>query len=81
MGALEDHQLQGLRLQAEVDGPLELLRSVTSVNAELLGREDLGRIAVGARGDVVILAGNPLEDPSPLWAPGGRIVVQGGRRV
>ena len=37
MGALDDEQLHGLRLQAEVEGPLALLRAATSVNAELPG--------------------------------------------
>jgi imidazolonepropionase-like amidohydrolase len=79
MGALEDEQLQGLRLQAEVEGPLALLRSATSGNAELLGRDDVGRIAVGAAGDLLVLDGNPLEDPSVLWAgPDRRTVIQGG---
>ena len=80
MGALEDHQLQGLRLQAEVDGPLETLRSVTSVNAALLGRDDLGRIAPGARADIVILPGDPLVDPALLWGD-ERIVIHQGRVV
>ena len=38
MGVLEDEQLNGLRLQAEVDGIWTALRSATSVNAELIGR-------------------------------------------
>ncbi len=82
MGALEDHQLAGLRLQADVEGPLETLRSATSVNAALLRRDDLGRIAPGMRGDLVIFDGNPLEDASLLWDDGPRrTVVQGGARV
>jgi imidazolonepropionase-like amidohydrolase len=81
MGELEDHQLQGLRLQVEVEGALETLRSATTVNAALLGREDLGRIVVGAAADLVIFEGNPLEDPELLWAPGGRTVIAGGRPV
>ncbi|MFU8874683.1 amidohydrolase family protein [Micromonospora sp. SL4-19] len=82
MGVLEDEQLTGLRLQVEVDGALETLRSATSVNAEIIGRPDLGRIAVGARADLVILPGNPLEDPSILWAhPRHRMVVKDGRLV
>jgi imidazolonepropionase-like amidohydrolase len=81
MGDLEDHQLQGLRLQAEVDGALETLRSATSVNAALLGRDDLGRIAVGAPADLVVFDGNPLEDPQLLWAPAGRTVIAGGAVV
>ncbi|HEX5406844.1 MAG TPA: amidohydrolase family protein, partial [Pseudonocardiaceae bacterium] len=48
MGALEDEQLAGLRLQLEVDGALATLRSATSVNADLLGRSDLGRLRPGA---------------------------------
>src|SRR5256884_1534810 len=42
MGALDDEQLHGLRLQAEVEGPLPWLRSATSVNAELLRPDDPG---------------------------------------
>jgi len=81
MGALEDHQLHGLRLQADVEGPLETLRSATSVNAALLRRDDLGRIGVGMRGDLVVFAGNPLEDPALLWSDAGRTVIAGGRRI
>ncbi|MEU8263056.1 amidohydrolase family protein [Micromonospora sp. NPDC048999] len=82
MGMLEDEQLTGLRLQVEVEGALETLRSATSVNAEIIGRPDLGRIAVGARADLVILPGNPLEDPSLLWAdPRHRSVVKDGQLI
>jgi imidazolonepropionase-like amidohydrolase len=80
IGPLEDEQLHGLRLHAELEGPLATLRSVTSVNADLLGRGDLGRIAAGAAADLVILDGNPLEQPSLLWA-GRRTVIQAGIRV
>jgi imidazolonepropionase-like amidohydrolase len=82
MGALDDDQLHGLRLQAEVEGPLALLRAATSVNAELLGRDDLGRIGPGAVADLLVLDGNPLRDPSVLWGgPDRRAVFQGGIRV
>jgi imidazolonepropionase-like amidohydrolase len=64
MGALDDEQLHGLRLQAEVEGPPALLRSATSVNAELLGRDDLGWIGPGAVADVLVLDGDRLKDPS-----------------
>lgn len=82
MGALEDDQLLGLRLQVDVDGPLLALRSATSVNATLLGRNDLGRISVGAVGDVVVLDGNPFENPAVLWAGSERrTVIQAGQVV
>ena len=82
MGALDDEQLHGLRLQAEVEGPLALLRAATSVNAELLGRDDLGRIGPGAAADLLVLDGDPLRDPSVLWGdPNRRAVYQAGIRV
>jgi imidazolonepropionase-like amidohydrolase len=82
MGALDGEQLHGLRLQAEVEGTLAALTAATSANADLLGRDDLGRIRPGAIADLLVLDGNPLEDPSVLWAgPERRAVFQGGTRV
>lgn len=80
MGSLEDDQLLGLRLQSEVMKPLELLRSVTSTNAELLNRADIGRIMPGAKADFLVLTGNPLDDVSLLWRE-TRVVVQAGQVV
>lgn len=67
MGELENEQLQGLRLQTEVMGVLETLRSATSVNARLVQREDIGRVVEGARADLVVLDGNPFDEPNLLW--------------
>ena len=79
MGELEDDQLCGLRLQIEADGVANTICSATSVNAALIGRQDLGRIAVGAIGDVLILDGDPFEDPTVLWDEARpKRVVQGG---
>ncbi|GAF47522.1 metal-dependent hydrolase family protein [Rhodococcus wratislaviensis] len=82
MGALEDEQLVGLRLQAEADGILNTLRSATSVNAAIIGRDDVGVIRAGAQGDLVLLAGNPFEDASVLWdRRRPRTVVHAGTTV
>ena len=57
-------------------------RAATTVNAELLGRDDLGRIGPGAVADLLVLDGDPLRDPSVLWGgPDRRAVFQGGIRV
>jgi imidazolonepropionase-like amidohydrolase len=77
MGELEDEQLGGLRLQCEVLGVLDALRSATSVNAALLGEPALGRIGPGAVGDLVIFDGNPLERPHLLWEGPRRVVLDG----
>ncbi|MEW1857462.1 amidohydrolase family protein [Pseudarthrobacter oxydans] len=82
MGELEDEQLAGLRLQCEVLGVYDALRSATSTNAALLRREDLGRIAKGACADMVILDGNPFEEPSVLWdGSRNRTVIKAGHVV
>ncbi|WP_026554665.1 metal-dependent hydrolase family protein [Arthrobacter sp. 35W] len=80
MGELEDDQLQGVRLQIEAVGVLETLRSMTSVNAELLQNPSLGSLRAGAVGDAVLLDGNPFEDPAVLWDESRpRTVLQAGR--
>lgn len=82
MGSLESEQLRGLQVQHEVQGTLELLRSVTSRNADVLRMPELGRLRVGAAGDMVVLDGNPFEHPGVLWEHSeGRMVIQAGTRV
>ncbi|ALE07409.1 amidohydrolase [Arthrobacter sp. ERGS1:01] len=82
LGALESEQLRGLRLQSEVLGMLDTLRSVTSVNAELMNSPTLGRLTGGAVGDILILDANPLENPSSLWDEDSpRTVIQNGKVV
>jgi len=79
---LEDEQLNGLRLQAEVDGIWTALASATSVNADLIGRPDLGRVAEGCTADLLILDGNIRDDPSVIWSPDSqRTIVQEGRVI
>ncbi len=80
MGALDGEQLQGVRLQVEVDGAATALTSITSVNADLINRPDLGRIAPGCVADLLIVDGDVLADPSVLWDERRpRSVVQAGR--
>ena len=82
MGELESEQLAGVRLQVQASGVLETLRSMTSVNAEILQDPLLGSLAAGSHADAVILDGNPFEDASLLWDEARRrTVIQGGRVV
>lgn len=82
MGPLEDEQLNGLRLQAEAGGIWTTLTSATSVNAELIGRPDLGRVAQGCTADLLILGGSICDDPSVAWSPHSqRTIVQHGRVI
>lgn len=79
MGDLESQQLRGIALQHEVQGTLEVLRSLTARNADILAGPDIGRIRVGALGDLLLHDGDPFERPELLWTPSpGRVVIRGG---
>lgn len=82
MGDLDDDQLIGLRLQAEVQGVWGTLRSATAVNAELLRLADRGYLAEGQRADLLLLDGDLTSEESLLWdETRPRTVIQQGRVV
>jgi imidazolonepropionase-like amidohydrolase len=63
------HDRQGMefQLRGEVSSPIEVLRSATSINAELLQQEGtLGCIREGAKGDLIVLNFDPLKDLAPF---------------
>ncbi|GAA1657217.1 metal-dependent hydrolase family protein [Actinoplanes couchii] len=62
MGDLVSEQLVGVRLIKEAVGALAALRAVTGGNSTLLGRDDLGRLAIGTAGDLVVWSGDPFTD-------------------
>ena len=67
LGETHPAQSRELLLRAEVQSPLDVLRSATLVNADLLGRSgELGVVAPGAYGDLLLVEGNPLEDLETL---------------
>jgi imidazolonepropionase-like amidohydrolase len=79
MGDLESEQLIGLQVQHEVQGTLELLRSITSRNAEILQSNRHGWIREKMTGDLLVLDGNPFEDASTIWTQTqGRVVIKAG---
>lgn len=82
MGDLEDDQLAGVRLQVAASGAAETIRSMTEVNAKLIGDASLGHLGAGAYGDAVMLNANPLDEPAVLWDENAReLVIQAGRVV
>jgi imidazolonepropionase-like amidohydrolase len=59
--------------------PAEALRAATLGGAAALGRDDLGRIGIGCRADLVAFDGRPDEDPGLVAEPGAiRLVVGRG---
>jgi len=70
-------KLQGREFayRGEVHAPLEVLRSATSVNAEILREEgNLGCIAPSAHADLLVLEGDPMKDLS-LFGDTGNIPI------
>jgi imidazolonepropionase-like amidohydrolase len=80
IGDLENDQLLEFRLRCEVEEVADVLLSATSTNARIIRRGDLGVIGVGARADLVVLSGNPFDDPAVLW-DSERLVVKAGSVV
>ena len=75
LGRLHKHQLDEFSLRSSIETPIDILRSATSVNAELLMQEgQLGCVAVGAMADLLVVDGDPLSDVS-LLAETNRIVL------
>lgn len=80
LGVAHAEQSREFALRSEVEPVHEVIASATRVNAQILGREDLGVIAAGALADLIVVDGNPLADVS-LLADQGRhltLIVQGG---
>ncbi|GAA1559635.1 amidohydrolase family protein [Kribbella lupini] len=77
---LDHYQYEEFRIRGEVCPAVDVLRSATSVNAEIVRRQDAGRIAAGLVADVIAVAGNPLDDLSVFTDDGHNVqlVMKGG---
>jgi imidazolonepropionase-like amidohydrolase len=70
MGEMEYAQSQEFAIRGRVQRPVDILRSATSINAEILQQSGrLGVIAPGALADIIVCKGNPLKDVTLLADP------------
>src|SRR5690606_22433779 len=60
VGGLDRFQYEELQVRREVWSAADVLRSATSVNAEIVRRPDIGRIEPGLIADIIVVNGNPL---------------------
>jgi imidazolonepropionase-like amidohydrolase len=84
LGHMHARQNREFMLRAPAMSPVEVLQSATSVAARLLRQEGrVGVIARGAWADLLIVDGDPTQDPALLAAPGQtlRMIVKAGRIV
>jgi imidazolonepropionase-like amidohydrolase len=71
LGAMHRYQSREFVIRAEAMSPFEIIRSATTVNAELVNRSgELGVVAPGARADLIAVDGDPLADISLLDGQG-----------
>src|SRR5258707_5490493 len=81
LGHLHTHQAREFTVRREVQSAANILRSATSVNAEILMEPKLGKIQSGCYADILIVEGDPLDDINVL-AQGGRtlsVIMKGGQ--
>jgi imidazolonepropionase-like amidohydrolase len=63
LGQLQNEQSREFLLRSEVMTPIEILRSATTVAAEIIRMEGkLGIVEPGAYADLIVVDGNPLKD-------------------
>lgn len=83
-GDLRGRQADEFAVRGRVQSAIDVLRSATSVNAELIGHAGrLGTVRPGALADLILVDGNPLEDLSVLANPTRhlRLVIRRGEVV
>lgn len=82
MGEMIAAQTKEFELRANVLPPMDIIRSATSVNAEILGQAGrLGCIAEGAYADLLVVDGDPATDISLLDERRGALaaIIKDGR--
>nr|WP_245992666.1 amidohydrolase family protein [Prauserella muralis] len=78
LGGMHRHQLDEFRIRAQVQPPLDVVRSATVTAARLLGLEGrIGVVAPGAEADLLVVDGDPLADIGVL-ASAPALVMKGG---
>ena len=71
LGPMHRHQSREFVIRAEAMAHFDIIRSATTINAELLNRSgEIGVVASGARADLIAVAGNPLADITLLDGQG-----------
>ena len=74
LGDMHRHQLMEFGIRAQVQPCADVIRGATCTAAELLGHSGkLGVVVQGARADLILVDGNPLEDLAVLQEPEQRL--------
>ncbi len=82
LGTTHEDQSREFLIRAEIQKPYEVIDSATRTNARILCQEgQLGVIAAGAKADLLVIDGNPLDDLGLLQDQGRNmpVIMQNGR--
>jgi imidazolonepropionase-like amidohydrolase len=81
LGPLARHRGRELAIQAQVLGPMGAIVAATRTNAELFRLDaEIGTVEPGKRADLIVVDGDPLDDPGILGRPETTpVIVTGGR--
>jgi len=80
LGGMHRHQSQEFVIRSEIQSPIDIIRSATTIGAEIIGMSGkLGTLQPGAFADFIALARDPLESITALADPTAiRYVVKNG---
>ncbi len=81
-GAHHDDQLREFTLRAQVQEPVDIIRSATLIGAEIAGIDGVtGEITENSVADLLVVDGNPLDDLTVLTEPERylRLVMHDGK--
>ncbi len=74
LGAMHKDQLQEFSIRNEVQPAIEIIRGATTIAADLFNEAgQTGVLAAGARADLLVVDGNPLDDLRVLTDPEKRL--------
>jgi imidazolonepropionase-like amidohydrolase len=82
LAGMHRFQSQEFRIRAEVQSAAAIVRSATTVGAELLRMTgQIGTVAPGAYADLLLVDGNPVQDPTILAEPEAhvKLIMKAGR--
>ena len=82
LGQLQVAQTDEFQIRAQVVSPIEIIRSATTIGAEVLRMEGkLGCLKPGAYADIIVIDGNPLKNLELFQSEGQHlsVIMKGGR--
>jgi len=82
LGSMHDRQSDEFSIRAEIQKPIDVIRSATSIAAELFQMSgEIGVVAEGARADLLVIDGDPTENLALLQNQGEfmKVIMKDGR--